>query len=83
MDIMRSGAYVRARVFCAMLWLSIAGAATMVYLINRLREPSTRNAIAVGLTIAAQYLPMHAAWMLPLAGAIAAHTAATPDKASE
>ena len=51
----------------------------MIYLINRLREPSTRNAIAVGLTIAAQYLPMHAAWMLPLAGAIAAHTAATPD----
>ena len=66
-----------------MLWLSIAGVATMVYLINRLRESSTRNAIALGLTIAAQYFPMHSAWMLPLAGAIAAHTAATPDKASE
>ena len=51
----------------------------MRYLIDRLREPSTRNGIAVVLTIAAQYLPMHAPWLLPLAGAIAVHTAASPD----
>ena len=51
----------------------------MRYLINRLREPSTRNGLAVALTIAAQYLPAHAPWLLPLAGLIAVHTATTPD----
>ena len=51
----------------------------MRYLIDRLREPSTRNCIAVALTISAQYLPMHAPWLLPLAGAIAVHNAASPD----
>jgi len=51
------------------------------YIISRLREPSTRNGIALLLTVAAQFVPMHAPWLLPLAGAIAVHTAVTPDPA--
>lgn len=51
----------------------------MNYIISRLREPSTRNGIALLLTVAAQFVPMHAGWLLPLAGAIAVHTAVMPD----
>ena len=51
----------------------------MRYFLDRLSEPSTRNGIAVVLAIAAQYFPTHAPWLLPLAGAIAVHTATSPD----
>lgn len=51
----------------------------MKYIIDRLREPSTRNGIALALTIAAQLQPQYAAILLPLAGTIAVHAAVTPD----
>ncbi len=51
----------------------------MKYIIDRLREPSTRNGIALALTIAAQVQPQYAAILLPLAGLIAGHTMITPD----
>lgn len=51
----------------------------MKYIIDRLREPSTRNGIAVALTIAAQLQPQYAAMLLTLTGLIAGHTIVTPD----
>lgn len=51
----------------------------MKYIIDRLREPSTRNGTLLALTIAAQLQPQYAVTSLPLAGTIAVHTAVTPD----
>lgn len=51
----------------------------MSYIIDRLREPSTRNGIALALTIAAQVQPQYAAILLPLAGLIAGHSILTAD----
>jgi len=51
----------------------------MSYIADRLKEPSTRNGIALALTIAAQVQPQYAAILLPIAGLIAGHTMITAD----
>ncbi len=50
----------------------------MGYLRNRWAEPSTKNALAIGFTIASQFLPTWSPLLLGIAAVLAGKTAATP-----